>query len=78
MIIYELIQKDTEAETYFTRHWAKSKADVASIKAKVRAKYRANGNQKDFDGWVGPFKHEIGNGKDGLVRFLNTHCNKDG
>jgi len=78
MIIYELIQKDMEAETYFTRHWAKSKADVASIKAKVRAKYRANGNQKDFDGWLGPFKHEIGKGKDGLVRFLNIHCNKDG
>lgn len=78
MIIYELIQKDMEAETYFTRHWAKSKADVARIKAKVRAEYRANGNQKDFDGWLGPFKHEIGNGKDGLVRFLNIHCNKDG
>ena len=72
MIVYEITHID--AHEGYVRHWAKSKADVASIKAKVRAKYRADGNQKDFEGWVGPTKHEIGNGKDELVRFLNAQC----
>ena len=75
MIIYGLTQMDAQGGS--VRHWAKSKADVASIKAKVRAKYRADGNQKDFEGWVGPTKHEIGKGKDGLVRFLNSQCYLD-
>lgn len=75
MIIYELTRIDAHEGS--VRHWAKSKADIASIKAKVRAKYRADGNQKDFGGWVGPTKHEIGNGKDGLVRFLNSQCYLD-
>ena len=72
MIIYELIQKDMEAETYFTRHWAKSKADVASIKAKVRAKYRANGNQKDFEGFGEPYPMDVPPGKQGLIDWLNN------
>jgi hypothetical protein len=75
MIVYQISQMD--AYQGCIRHWAKSKADISSIKAKVRAKYRADGNQKDFGGWVGPTKHEIGNGKDGLVRFLNAHCSLD-
>tara|TARA_R110000824_G_scaffold23500_7_gene84146 strand:- start:382 stop:615 length:234 start_codon:yes stop_codon:yes gene_type:complete len=75
MIIYQISQMD--AHQGCVRHWAKSKADLCRVKAKVRAAYRANGNQKDFNGWVGPHKHEIGKGKDGLVEFLNLHARLD-
>ena len=75
MIIYQISQMD--AHQGCVRHWAKSKADISSVKAKVRAAYRANGNQKDFNGWDGPFKREIGKGKDGLVEFLNLHARLD-
>ncbi len=75
MIIYEITQMD--AHQGRIRHWARSKTDISSIKAKVRAKYRANGNQKDFNGWGGPHKHEIGKGKDGIVAFLNFHARLD-
>jgi hypothetical protein len=72
VIIYQITQVD--AQRGRIRHWARSKADISSVKAKVRAGYRANGNQKDFNGWGGPFKHEIGKGKDGVVAFLNRHA----
>lgn len=75
MIIYQITQIDARRGS--VRHWAKSKTDLSSIKAKVRAAYRANGNQKDFNGWGGPHKHEIGKGKDGLVEFLNLHARLD-
>ena len=58
-------------------HWAKSKADLCRVKAKVRAMYRANGNQQDFNGWGGPHKYEIGKGKTGMVAFLNLHATHD-
>ena len=75
MIIYQITQMD--AHQGCVRHWARSKTDISSIKAKVRAEYRANGNQKDFNGWGGPHKHEIGKGKDGIVAFLNFHARLD-
>ena len=75
MIIYEITQMD--AHQGCIRHWARSKTDISSIKAKVRAEYRANGNQKDFNGWGGPHKHEIGKGKGGIVAFLNFHARLD-
>ncbi len=75
VIIYQITQMD--AHQGCVRHWARSKTDISSIKAKVRAKYRANGNQKDFNGWDGPHKHEIGKGKDGIVAFLNFHARLD-
>mgnify|MGYP006102841009 FL=1 len=75
MIIYEITQMD--AHQGFIRHWAKSKADLCRVKAKVRAMYRANGNQQDFNGWGGPHKYEIGKGKTGMVAFLNLHATHD-
>ena len=72
MIIYQISQMD--AHEGCIRHWARSKADISRIKAKVRAKYRANGNQKDFNGWCGPYQHTIDKGKDGIVAFLNFHA----
>lgn len=75
MIIYQITQID--AQQGYIRHWARSKTDLSSIKAKVRAVYRANGNQKDFIGWGGPHKHEIGKGKDGIVDFLNLRARLD-
>jgi len=75
VIIYEITQMD--AHQGFIRHWAKSKADLCRVKAKVRAMYRANGNQQDFNGWGGPHKYEIGKGKDGIVEFLNLHARFD-
>lgn len=76
MIIYEITQLDSQI-CGCIRHWAKSKADISKVKAKVRAKYRANGNQQDFIGWGDIQKHEIGKGKDGLVEFLNLHATAD-
>ena len=75
MIIYEITQLD--AHQGCIRHWARSKTDLSSIKAKVRAMYRANGNQQDFNGWGGPHKYEIGKGKTGMVAFLNLHATHD-
>jgi hypothetical protein len=75
VIVYQITQLDAQRGS--VRHWAKSKADLSSIKAKVRAKYRANGNPQDFNGWGGPFKHEIDKGKDGVVEFLNLHAGLD-
>ncbi len=75
MIIYQISQMD--AHEGCIRHWARSKADISRIKAKVRAEYRANGNQKDFNGWDCLYKHEIGKGKDGIVAFLNRHARFD-
>lgn len=72
MIVYQITQFDTQRRS--VRHWARSKTDVDKIKAKVRAKYRANGNPQDFDGWGGPHKLEIHKGKDGIVQFLNLHA----
>ena len=75
MIVYCISQMDSQEGAI--RHWARSKADLCRVKAKVRAKYRANGNQKDFNGWGGPHKHEIGKGKGGIVAFLNFHARLD-
>jgi len=75
MIVYCISQMDSQEGAI--RHWARSKADISSIKAKVRARYRANGNQKDFNGWDGPYQHTIDKGKDGIVAFLNFHARFD-
>jgi hypothetical protein len=75
MIIYQITQIDTRRGSI--RHWAKSKTDISSIKAKVRAAYRTHSTQKNFVGWGGPFKHEIDKGKDGVVEFLNRHARLD-
>jgi hypothetical protein len=74
VIVYQITQLDAQRGS--VRHWAKSKADLSSIKAKVRAKYRANGNPQDFNGWGGPHKLEIRKGKEGLVQFLNLHASR--
>lgn len=75
MTVYKITQVD--AQRGRIQHWARSKADISSIKAKVRAEYRANGNQKDFNGWGGPYQHTIDKGKDGIVAFLNLHARLD-
>ena len=75
MIIYRVAHIDAEGGTRLD--WARSKADVSKVKAKVRAKYRANGNQKDFDGFYPVRKQEIQPGKQGLVDWLNIHFTTD-
>lgn len=75
MTVYKIAQVDRQRGRII--YWARSKTDILSIKAKVRAEYRANGNQKDFAGWGGPHPHTINKGKDGIVSFLNLHARLD-
>lgn len=75
MIIYRVSYADAHLGTIL--NWARSKAEVSKVKAKVRAKYRANGNQKDFDGFYPVRKQEIQPGKQGLVDWLNIHFTTD-
>lgn len=75
MIIYEITQQDAQQGS--VRHWARSKADVSKVKAKVRAEYRANDNTKDFNGFCEVQRYEIPPGKDGVVKFLNRYARFD-
>ena len=74
MIIYQITQIDAQRGS--VQHWAKSKSDISSVKAKVRADYRTHGTQKNFVGWGGIHKYEIGKGKGGVVEFLNLHASR--
>jgi hypothetical protein len=75
MIIYRVGHTDAHGGTIL--NWARSKADVSKVKAKVRAEYRADSDQQNFGGFDPVRKHEIQPGKQGLVDWLNIYFSTD-
>jgi len=75
VIIYRIGYWDTRQGLIL--NWARSKADISKVKAKVRAEYRSDGNTQDFDGFCPVRKHEIQPGKQGLVDWLNIYFTTD-